>query len=117
MPTISIKRRSNARQGRSLCGAGGQALSTFRQEIGHVQAQDLPHPLFRNAPHTPPVKARSTQDAIRQAERLYLDTPRHAAFIVQACNARDGLVAILKLALQVLHTARRFRAGTDSYTR
>ncbi len=40
----------------------------------------------------------------------------NAAFIVRACNAHDNLVTTLKLALEALNTARRFRVGdTDSY--
>ncbi|MGO9473876.1 MAG: hypothetical protein ACLPWS_10810 [Rhodomicrobium sp.] len=40
----------------------------------------------------------------------------NAALIVRACNAHRDLVASLKLALEALNTARRFRVNdTDSY--
>ena len=45
-------------------------------------------------------------------EQAYAD----AAFIVRACNAHDELVAALRLALDALNTAPRFRVGdTNSY--
>ncbi len=56
-------------------------------------------------------------DARRQIFGECTPTERaNAAFIVRACNAHHELVAILKLALEALNTARRFRVnGTDSY--
>jgi len=40
----------------------------------------------------------------------------NAALIVRACNAHHDLVVTLKLALEALNTARRFRVNdTDSY--
>jgi hypothetical protein len=45
------------------------------------------------------------------------DTERaNIAFIVRACNAHDEFIAALKLALQALNTAPRYRVDdTDSY--
>ncbi len=41
----------------------------------------------------------------------------NAQFIVRACNAYDGFVATLKLALEALNSAPRFRTpGADSYS-
>ena len=51
-------------------------------------------------------------DGERSAEAV----EANAAFIVRACNAHDGFVAALKLALDALNTAPRFRVGDkDSY--
>ncbi len=42
------------------------------------------------------------------------DTERaNVAFIVRACNAHDEFIGGLKLALQALNTAPRFRVGHD----
>ncbi len=47
---------------------------------------------------------------------LRAEAHANAALIVRACNAHHDLVAILKLALEALNTALRFRVnGTDSY--
>ncbi|HKN10318.1 MAG TPA: hypothetical protein VJ376_12675 [Pseudomonadota bacterium] len=48
---------------------------------------------------------------------IMTDTERaNMAFIVSACNVHHDLVATLKLALEALNTARRFRVNdTDSY--
>lgn len=50
------------------------------------------------------------------SDALRTEAHANAAFIVRACNAHDELVVALKLALDALNTAPRFRAGgTDSY--
>ena len=56
-------------------------------------------------------------DAELKAFGIMSDTERaNIAFIVQACNTHHELVATLKLALEALNTAPRFRtAETDSY--
>jgi hypothetical protein len=64
-----------------------------------------------------PVVADVIADRERQAFGIMTDTERaNIAFIVRACNAHDDLVASLKLALEALNTAPRFRVNdTDSY--
>lgn len=51
-------------------------------------------------------------DGERSAETV----EANAALIVRVCNAHDGFVDALKLALEALNTAPRFRVGEkDSY--
>jgi hypothetical protein len=53
----------------------------------------------------------------RAAFGILTDRERaNAAFIVRACNGHESLITVLKLALQALNSAPRFRVGgTDSY--
>ncbi len=49
-------------------------------------------------------------------DTLRAQSHANAAFIVRACNAHDGLATALKLALDALNAAPRFRVNdTDSY--